>query len=50
MKELGHGEENGDRQIIQGRCGELLEAGPKEVLFRDPMLPETQEYVQGVVG
>ena len=34
----------------EGSCGELIEAGPTEVLFGDPQQPETKEYVQGVVG
>jgi phosphate transport system ATP-binding protein len=33
----------------EGSCGELIEAGPTEVLFSDPKQPETQEYVQGGV-
>jgi phosphate transport system ATP-binding protein len=34
----------------EGSCGEVVEAGPTEVLFSDPKQPETREYVQGVVG
>lgn len=30
--------------------GRVIEAGPTEVLFRDPQQPETRAYVHGVVG
>lgn len=31
-------------------CGQIVEAGPTEVLFADPQQKEAQQYIQGTVG